>query len=57
MAQNELIQIEPADKAHRLQIERDAISDLMNTGMNEPSAKHIIGLIAAGSVSHVTINY
>lgn len=46
-----------ADKEHRAHINREALTDLINLGIDEETGKEIIRAIAQGKISHITINY
>jgi hypothetical protein len=46
-----------ANKTHRAKINREALQDLISSGVSEDAAKACITLIAQGKVAHVSIAY
>lgn len=46
-----------ADKAHRGRINREALSDMVGIGLNEPAAKEILEAIIRGQIRHIGVSY
>jgi hypothetical protein len=45
------------DREHQAQVNREVLADLCDLGLDEPTAKRLIGAIANGHVAHVSITY